>query len=114
MSRVGFRAWLACGVGLVILGLGASLAQAQPAGPADEFLSGFNYRLLGPFRGGRSGAVEGVRGQPMTFYMGATGGGVWRTDDGGTTWRCVSDGFFGGSIGAVAVAPSDSTLRPFD
>lgn len=110
MSRVGFRAWLACGVGLVILGLGASLAQAQPAGPTDEFLSGFNYRLLGPFRGGRSGAVEGVRGQPMTFYMGATGGGVWRTDDGGTTWRCVSDGFFGGSIGAVAVAPSDSNI----
>ena len=64
------------------------------------------FRCIGPFRGGRSAAVTGVPGDPMTFYMGATGGGVWKTTNGGSTWENISDGFFGGSIGAVAVSPS--------
>jgi photosystem II stability/assembly factor-like uncharacterized protein len=64
------------------------------------------FRCIGPFRGGRSAAVTGVPGDPMTFYMGATGGGVWKTTNGGSTWKNISDGFFGGSIGAVAVSPS--------
>jgi len=69
-----------------------------------------NYRLVGPFRGGRSAAVTGVPGKPNLFYMGATGGGVWRTKDGGQTWENISDGFFGGSIGSVAVADSDNNV----
>ncbi|MCW1952651.1 MAG: glycosyl hydrolase [Flavobacteriia bacterium] len=77
------------------------------AAPDAALYSGLEYRELGPFRGGRSAAVTGVPGQPNLFYMGATGGGVWKTTDAGTSWENISDGFFGGSIGAVAVAPSD-------
>ena len=67
-----------------------------------------DYRSIGPARGGRVTAVAGVRDEIFTFYMGSTGGGVWKTTDAGTTWNNVSDGFFAvGSIGAIAVAPSD-------
>lgn len=65
-----------------------------------------NFRCIGPFRGGRSAAVSGVEGEPMLYYMGTTGGGVWKTTNGGTTWNNISDGYFGGSIGAVEVSPS--------
>ena len=68
------------------------------------------YRLVGPFRGGRSAAVTGVPGKPNLFYFGATGGGVWRTEDGGRSWENISDGYFGGSIGAVEVAKSDPNV----
>ncbi len=69
-----------------------------------------NYRLIGPFRGGRSAAVAGDLEQKNVFYMGATGGGVWKTQDAGSNWKNISDKYFGGSIGAVAVAPSDNTI----
>ena len=72
--------------------------------------SGLKWRNIGPFRGGRSAAVCGVPGKPMLFYMGSTGGGVWRTKDGGSSWKNISDGFFGGSIGAVAVSESDNNV----
>lgn len=68
------------------------------------------FRLIGPFRGGRSAAVCGSYKHINTFYFGATGGGVWKTTDGGSNWMNISDKFFGGSIGAVAVAPSDETV----
>lgn len=68
------------------------------------------YRLIGPFRGGRSGAVTGSYKNKNTFYFGATGGGVWKTSDGGSNWKNISDKYFGGSIGAVAVAPSDENI----
>src|SRR5215217_3530975 len=68
------------------------------------------YRLIGPFRGGRSGAVTGSYKNKNTFYFGATGGGVWKTTDGGSNWKNISDKYFGGSIGAVAVAPSDENI----
>ena len=71
---------------------------------------GLTYRSIGPFRGGRSAAVTGVVGKPTLFYMGATGGGVWRTKDGGSTWENISDGFFGGSIGAIAVSEYDNNV----
>ena len=68
------------------------------------------YRMVGPSRGGRSTAVSGVPGSPHSFFMG-TAGGVWRTDDAGTTWSNVSDSAFEtGSIGAIAVAPSDANV----
>lgn len=68
------------------------------------------YRLVGPFRGGRSGAVCGDYRQKNTFYFGSTGGGVWKTTDGGSNWKNISDKFFGGSIGSVATAPSDPSI----
>lgn len=76
----------------------------------EELYSSMEYRLVGPFRGGRSAAVTGVPGKPNLFYFGATGGGVWRTEDGGRTWENISDGYFGGSIGAVEVAKSDPNV----
>ncbi len=69
------------------------------------------YRNIGPFRGGRSTAVTGVPGQILTYYMGTTGGGVWKTTDAGTTWQNISDGFFNTTgIGDVTVAPSDPNI----
>jgi len=65
------------------------------------------WRSIGPYRGGRASSVTGVVGKSKTFYMGATGGGVWKTINGGQTWKNISDGYFGGSIGAVAVSESD-------
>ncbi len=72
---------------------------------------GLEYRMVGPSRGGRVTAVAGHRSQPFTFYMGATGGGVWKTTDYGSTWVNVSDGYFAtGSIGAIAVAETDPNV----
>src|SRR6266516_6047619 len=69
------------------------------------------WRPVGPFRGGRVTAVAGVPDQPLVYYMGATGGGVWKTDDAGITWNPVTDGYVKtGSVGAIAVAPSDPNV----
>ena len=76
----------------------------------EALYSSLEYRQVGPFRGGRSAAVTGVPGEPNLFYFGATGGGVWKTMDGGRSWENISDGFFGGSIGAVEVAKSDPNV----
>jgi len=81
----------------------------QPAF-APSLYSSLAYREIGPFRGGRAAAVTGVPGQPKLFYFGATGGGVWKTEDGGITYKNISDGYFGGSIGAIAVAKSDPNV----
>lgn len=72
--------------------------------------NGLEFRCIGPFRGGRSAAVTGVKGKPMLFYMGSTGGGIWKTKNGGQTWENISDGYFGGSIGAIAVSESDNNI----
>lgn len=81
-----------------------------PTSFSSELYSSLEYRLVGPFRGGRSAAVTGVPGAPNLFYFGATGGGVWKTLDGGRSWKNISDGYFGGSIGAVEVAKSDPNV----
>jgi len=66
------------------------------------------WRNVGPMRGGRSVTSTGVAGNPLVYYMGTTGGGVWKTEDAGISWNNISDGFFKtGSVGAVAVAESD-------
>lgn len=74
-------------------------------------LQELKWRNVGPFRGGRVTAVAGVLQDQHIFYMGATGGGVWKTTDAGISWNNVSDGFFkSGSVGAIAVAPSDPNV----
>jgi photosystem II stability/assembly factor-like uncharacterized protein len=80
------------------------------AAPDPSLLKNMKWREVGPYRGGRSSAVEGIANQPNVYYFGSSGGGVWKTTDGGQTWKPVSDGFFGGSVGAVAVAPSDPAV----
>ena len=91
-------------------------SHAQKTNPAKTvnndsvFFSKMKYRLVGPFRGGRSGAVTGSFRNKNTFYFGATGGGVWKTTDGGSNWKNISDKYFGGTIGSVAVAPSDEDI----
>ena len=73
--------------------------------------STMEYRLVGPHRGGRVTAVTGITDQPFTFFMGTTGGGVWKTEDAGETWENISDGFFDvASIGSVEVADSDPNV----
>lgn len=74
------------------------------------FLSNTKYRLVGPFRGGRGSGVAGDYHNKNTFYFASTGGGVWKTIDGGSNWKNISDKSFGGSIGSVAVAPSNSAI----
>ena len=106
--------------GLILLSalLFISFAKAQKKrnntntqiGYPEALYSSLEYRLVGPFRGGRSAAVTGVPGEPNLFYFGSTGGGVWKTTDGGRSWKNISDGFFGGSIGAVEVAKSDPNV----
>ncbi len=76
----------------------------------EKLYNTLEWRNIGPYRGGRSAAVTGVSGKPNLFYFGATGGGVWRTTDAGNTWQNISDGFFGGSIGAVAVSEWDNNV----
>ena len=72
--------------------------------------SSVEYRLIGPFRGGRAGTAVGVLNNPNLYYMGTAGGGVWKTKDSGSTWEPISDGYFGGSIGAIAVSESDENI----
>ncbi len=86
-------------------------APSPPEVPVENpVFNGLKYRLVGPFRGGRSAAVAGSYVNKNVFYFGATGGGVWKTADGGSNWKNISDGYFGSTIGSVAVAPSDETI----
>jgi photosystem II stability/assembly factor-like uncharacterized protein len=88
---------------------GAVKATAKPT--AKPLLDGLNYRSIGPMRGGRVTAVAGVPDQPLVYYFGATGGGVWKTENGGMDWAPTSDADFKtGSVGAIAVAPSNSNV----
>ncbi len=83
-----------------------SLAQT-----AQDYFKPLKYRSIGPFRGGRSVTATGVIGDPMTYYMGTTGGGLWKTSDAGQRWENISDGFFEmGSVGAVAVSASNPNI----
>ncbi len=72
--------------------------------------SGIRWREVGPFRGGRSSTVTGVRGNPNLYYFGTVGGGVWKTEDAGQTYEPLTDNFFGGTVGAVAVSESDPNV----
>lgn len=97
---------------ILLLLLGISIfSEAQQRYPLDSALfTTYKYRSIGPFRGGRASGVCGDYKNKQVFYMGATGGGVWQTKDGGNNWQNISDRYFGGSIGAVEVSPSDPLL----
>ena len=97
---------------VVLLIAAAGSVYSTTAQAADtDLLEGLDWRLIGPWRGGRVTTVTGVAGNPMLYYMGATGGGVWKTENAGTTWENISDDYFKvGTIGAVAVAESDNNV----
>lgn len=97
---------------IALLGSIVATLSAQKPTPLDSALySALKWREIGPFRGGRVTAVAGHENEPYVYYFGATGGGVWKTTDGGATWAPVADSALGaGSIGAIAVAPSDANV----
>lgn len=112
--KMGIRSLL---IALVVFGIVPAHGQKKSASPVsatvsfDQSLySGIRWRELGPFRGGRSTTVTGVKGNNNLYYFGAVGGGVWQTNDAGQTWFNISDKYFGGTIGAVAVAESDPNV----
>ena len=83
----------------------------DPSISIDSFLQSSKYRCIGPFRGGRSVTASGVVDNPLVYYMGTTGGGLWKTEDAGQRWSNISDGFFTtGSVGAVSVSESDPNI----
>ncbi len=85
--------------------------KAEPTGMDASLYEGLKWRNIGPTRGGRSVASTGVVSDPMTYYMGTTGGGIWKTDDAGITWKSISDGQLKtGTVGAIAVAESDPNV----
>ncbi len=99
------------GVGLLACCAALSAPFGVVAAQAQDPLVPLNYRMLGPHRGGRATAVTGIAEQPHVFYMGTTGGGVWKTDDAGAHWRNITDGFLDvGNIGAIDVADSDTNV----
>jgi photosystem II stability/assembly factor-like uncharacterized protein len=87
----------------------AAIMQTTPTAAADLY-SELHWRQLGPFRGGWATMVEGVPSQPNTFYYGAAGGGVWKTDDAGRTWHPLFQNGPAASIGALAIAPSNPNV----
>jgi photosystem II stability/assembly factor-like uncharacterized protein len=107
-SRTPLRVFATLAVATAISGFlpPMSLAQELPS----SLYSGLHWRLIGPFRGGRSNGVTGVPGQPNTFYFGAVGGGVWKSENSGRTWMPIFDSQPIASIGAIAVAPSNPNV----
>ena len=100
---------------IVLAGPLSLIVFAQQLAPLPQYpgslLAGFRWRDVGPMRGGRTYAVAGHASQPDTFYSGSVGGGVWKTENSGRTWFPISDeGIPIGSIGAIAVAPSDPNV----
>tara|TARA_R110000868_G_scaffold240846_2_gene495413 strand:- start:3956 stop:7063 length:3108 start_codon:yes stop_codon:yes gene_type:complete len=95
---------------VMCLFLFGSFAQLEGQSFDESEYDALEYRLVGPFRGGRSAAVTGVPNKPNLYYFGSAGGGIWKTVDGGRSWDNISDGFFGGSIGAITVTKSDPNV----
>ncbi|MEM6771363.1 MAG: glycosyl hydrolase, partial [Bacteroidota bacterium] len=96
---------------LFVLCVTALPVVAQNSSSPNDYFASVKARNIGPFRGGRANAASGVPGDILTYYMGNTGGGLWKTEDAGQHWFNISDGYFGSSsIGAVAVAPTDPNI----
>src|SRR5262245_29646016 len=95
------------GVALILAGGAIATGSASTDWLDQALLNGMRWRLVGPYRGGRVTTVAGVPGQPLVYYQGTTGGGVWKTEDAGLSWEPMTDGFVKtGSVGAIAVAAS--------
>src|SRR5579863_8194238 len=107
--RLGWNVSLLRGVLALSFALSCVVAARVPAEPAPDktLLQPLHWRSIGPFRGGRVLPVTGVPGEPHHFYFGAVNGGVWETGDAGRTWTPIFDSAPVGSVGALAVAPSD-------
>src|SRR6476661_2686054 len=98
-------------LGLLFITYNAISQPAKDTTGLNSYFKPVKWRCIGPFRGGRSNCATGVVTNPNVYYQGTTGGGLWKTDDMGITWRNVSDGYFKtGSVGAIAVADSDSNV----
>lgn len=119
LSGVSGSVTLSVALCLALLESPRAIAQdALAAAPAESvetpmpasLIETLEWRSIGPFRGGRAASVAGIPDDRETYYFGACGGGVWKTKDAGLSWDNVSDGYFGGSIGAVAVAESDPNV----
>ncbi len=97
---------------IVLCCICSNLAQQKenPLETETKFMESLQWRCIGPYRGGRSCAVAGDEKNKQTFYFGSTGGGVWKTTDAGNNWKNISDKYFGGSIGAIAVSKSDGDI----
>ena len=107
----GSRRWLAGALLVVcVLALFALDGRTAPATIGENLYSGLKWREIGPFRGGRVAAVTGVPSQPDTYYLGAALGGAWKTTDNGHRWTPLFDHEAVGSIGAIAVAPSNPDI----
>ena len=100
---------------LLLLMFGAFLFPCAPVVRAQQYPEKLNndmrWRMIGPFRGGRTRAAAGAASQPNVFYIGAVDGGVWKTTNGGVSWNNMTDGVSSiASVGAIAVAPSDPNV----
>ena len=108
--------WLLIAIVLIApLPLQSQKRKSKTSAPAitvqDSLFHGLKWRNIGPFRGGRSVASTGVVGEPMTYYMGTVGGGIWKTTDDGLSWKNISDGFLKtGTVGSIAVSESDPNI----
>ncbi len=99
--------------GLIVVGLaaGARPIRAQRAAPYDtSMFTGLTWREIGPYRGGRSVAVSGSAARPLEYWFGTTGGGVFKSTDGGMHWSPATDKYFGGTIGAIGVSESNPDI----
>ena len=106
MRALRYLALLSVSVACFGFGPRSAAAQSAPAGAYQDLA----WRMIGPFRGGRTRAVAGVPSMPAVFYVGAVNGGVWKTDDAGRTWQPIFDAESTQSIGAIAVAPADPNI----
>jgi len=109
MTRIQLRSVVVLFLTAVCTAIGIAFAGPQQGFDAN-LIRGMKWRLVGPFRGGRVLAVEGIPGEPNAYLMGAVAGGVWKTADGGATWMPISDGQMIASIGSIAVAPSNHNI----
>src|SRR5262245_36032365 len=115
MISLSYRVTVLVGFLLAVFISPRSVRSAASPTPAtvtidEKLFNGMRWRQVGPFRGGRALAIEGVVGEPDTYYFGAVAGGVWKTTDGGANWTPLFDKAPISSIGAIAVAPSDHNV----